>query len=94
MEEKLTLNEQLAKDIAENRESWIERVNTCLETLFDKTKNDIKIQRKMAKYYAWRNQVARSKLKVAHEKIDKLTKQAERRLDMLSKASLHASNLL
>jgi len=74
----------LVKDIAENRESWLEKVNTHLETLWDKANIDVEIQRKMANYYARRNQVARSKLKRAHEKIDKLTKQEEkRRLDIL-----------
>ena len=94
MEEQLTLNEQLVKDIAENRESWLEKVNTHLETLLDKANRDVELQRKMAKYYARRNQVARSKLKRAHGKIDKLTKKEERRrLDMLVEASLHAYNI-
>jgi len=48
----------------------------------------------MTKYYARRNLVARSKLKKAHEKIDKLTKQEEkRRLNIHVEASLHSSNL-
>jgi len=65
-----------------------------LETLLDKENKDVEIQRNMAKYYAQRNQVARCKLKGAHEKIDKLTKQKEkRRLDILVEASLHAPNL-
>lgn len=94
MEEQLTLNEQLAKDIDENRESWLEKVKTHLETLLDKANRDVEIQRKMAKYYAQRNQVARSKLKRSHEKIYELTKQEERkRLHILVEASLHASNL-
>lgn len=84
----------MVKDIAENRESWLERVRTHLETLLGNVNRDVELQRKMAKYYARRNQAVRSKLKRAHEKIDKLTKQEERRrLDILAEASLHASNL-
>ena len=64
----------MVKDIAENREYWLEKVNTHLETLLDKASRDVELQRKMANYYARRNQVARSKLKNAHEKIDKLIK--------------------
>ena len=84
----------MVKDIVENRESWLEKVNTRLETLLYKANKDVELQRKMAKYYARRNRVARSKLKRAHEKIDKLTKQeANRRLDIFTEASLHDSNL-
>jgi len=47
----------------------------------------------MAKYYTLTNKIARAKLKRAHAKIEALTKQEEkRRLDILFKASLHASN--
>ena len=49
MEEQLTLNEQLVKHIAENRESWLEKVNTHLETLLEKANRDVEIQRKMTK---------------------------------------------
>ena len=62
LEEQHTLNEELVKDIAENRESWLEKVNKHLETLLEKANRDVEMQRKMAKYYARRNQVARSKL--------------------------------
>lgn len=55
MEEQLTLNEQFVKDIAKNRECWLEKVNTHLETLMDKANRDVEIQSKMAKYYARRN---------------------------------------
>jgi len=84
----------LVKNIVENIKYWLEKVNTHLETLLDKENKYFELQRKMAKYYSRRNQVARSKLKRAHEKIEKLTKQEERRRhDMLAEASLHASNL-
>jgi len=65
-------------------------VNTHLEGLLDKAKRDIDIQRRMAKYYAMRNKIARAKLKRAHAKIEALTKKEEkRRLDILTEASLH-----
>ena len=63
-----------------------------MEALLDKAKRDIDIQRRMAKYYAMRNKIARAKLKRAHAKIEALTKQEEKkRLDILAEASLHAS---
>lgn len=61
LEEQLTLNEQLVKDIAKNRESWLEKVNTHLETLLEKANKDVELQRKIAEYYA-RSKLKRSRL--------------------------------
>lgn len=44
MEEQLTLDEQLVKDTVDNRESWLEKVNTHLETLLEKENKDVKLQ--------------------------------------------------
>jgi len=69
-------------------------VNGHLEHLLDKTNKDNGIQIRMEKYYAMRNKIARAKLKRAHEKIEALTKKEDKkRLDILAKASLHASNI-
>jgi len=43
LEENLTLNEKLVKDIAENKESWLETVNTHLQTLLDKANRDVEL---------------------------------------------------
>ena len=87
----LTLNEQFAKMINENREHWLERVNNHLEKILDKAKRDNEIQKKMAKHYAYRERISRVKLKAAKEKIETLTKQREEdKLDILADASLMA----
>jgi len=41
LEEQLTLDEQLVKDIAKNRESWLDKVSTHLETLLDKPTDNL-----------------------------------------------------
>ena len=77
--------------INENREYWLERANNNPENLLAKSNRNTKVQRKMAKYYAMRNKIARAKLKRAHAKIEALTHQKEKdKLDLLVEASLHA----
>ena len=87
----LTLNEQLAIMINEDRDHWLDRANQHLEKLLDKARKDNDIQIRMAKHYAKRNRIARSKLKRENAKIETLTmKKEEGRLDILVEASLHA----
>ena len=75
-------------------EYWLEKVNDHLEKILGKANQDNDIQRRMEKYYAMRKKVARAKLKRAHAKLEALTKQEhKKRLDILAKASLHASNI-
>ena len=69
----LTLNEKFGIMMNENQEYWLERANTHLEDLLSKANRDIDNQRRMAKYYAMRNKIARAKLKRAHAKIEALT---------------------
>lgn len=89
----LTLNEQFSKMMNENQEYWLERVNSHLEKLLVKVKRDNEIHKKMSKHYAYRERISRAKLKAKKDKIESLTKKEEkRRLDILAKASLHASN--
>ena len=61
--EQLTPSELLALEISKGRESWVNRVNLNLEIFLENEKKDNDIQRKMAKYYAMRNKIARAKLK-------------------------------
>ena len=87
----LTLNEQFAVVINEYQEKWFDRANQHLEKLLEKANKDNDIQRRMAKHYAKRNKIARSKLKKANEKIETLSLQEEKiRLDILTEASFHA----
>ena len=80
--------------VNENQEYWLERENDHLEDLKDEAKKDNDIQRRMAKNYAMRDKIARAELKRAHEKIEALTKQEEKKsLDIPAEASLHASNI-
>lgn len=68
--------------------------NGDLENLLNKAKKDNDIQRRMAKHYAMRDKIAKAKLRRGHAKIEALTKKEEKnRLDILVKASLHASNI-
>ena len=51
------------------KKPWLERSNIHWEAKLEKANKDLDLQRKMTKYYARRNQVARAKLKKAHAKI-------------------------
>ena len=87
----LTLNEQFGIMMNENREYWLERANTHLEELLAKANRDMEIQRRMAKYYAMRNKIARAKLKRAQARIEALVHQEEKdKLDLLVEDSTHA----
>ena len=72
MAEQLTPSELLAMEIEYDREPWIERANIHLESLLEKSKRDVDLQRKMARHYALRNKIARAKLKRALAKIQSL----------------------
>jgi len=53
----LTLNEQFGIMMNENWEYGLDRVNTHLEDLLAIANIDMKIQRRMTKYYAMRNKI-------------------------------------
>jgi len=77
--------------INENQEHWLEKVNQNLDNLLYKAKKDNEIQRRMAKYYCRRNQIARSKLKKMKSKPETQNIQEEKRkFDILAMASFHA----
>ena len=74
LDNQLTLNEQFAIMVNENRENWLEISNENLEKLLDKENNDNDLLRKMEKHYCKRNQIARSKLQNAKSRLETLTK--------------------
>jgi len=51
--------------INQDWEYWLDRVNENLEKLLENNKKENDIQRRVAKHYAMRNQIARAKLKRA-----------------------------
>ena len=89
--DEVTLNEKFSVVISEDKEGWLQEKNDHLEKLLKRAKKYNHIQIRMAKHYAKRNKIARSKLKKANAKIEILTMQEEkRRLNILVEASLHA----
>ena len=89
MAEKLTPSELLAMEIEYDRDPCLERENTHLEDQLAKTERDLGLQKKMAKHYALRNQIARAKLKRALAKIKALKEEKEKeKLGILADSSL------
>ena len=85
------MNEKFAVLINENREKWLDRANQHLKKILEKANTDNDILRKRAKHYAKKNKIARAKLKRANANIEALTMQEEeRRVHILTEASLHA----
>ena len=63
-----------------------------MEDQLEKTQRDLGLQKKMAKHYALRNQIARAKLKRALAKIQALKEaKGKKNLEILFDASLQAS---
>ena len=87
------------KEIENNREAWLERVNDHLEKKLEKANRDFDLQQRMTRHYKKLNQFERWKLKATQEKL----KEAQRRrpaqklkkdtsnLQILASASQHVS---
>ena len=86
----LTLNEQLAMVINENREPWLARANKNLENILEKANKDNDLLRRRVKHHAQKEKIAMAKLKRANENIGDLTMEEKRKLDILAEASLQA----
>ena len=72
-------------EIEHDRESWLERANIHLEAKLEKANKILDLQRRMAKHYARRNQVARKKLKIAQNEVQVLKKEKyQARIDILA----------
>ena len=59
----LPLTTLFAKEIENNREAWLERVNDHLEKKLEKANRDLDLQIRMTRNYKKLNQFARWKLK-------------------------------
>ena len=66
--ENLTFEERIAKEVEDDREIWLDRVNLHLEKLLHKVKKDNKMLRNMSKRYITRNKIYNIKLKQLEEK--------------------------
>ena len=87
----LTLNEQLAMVINENREPWLDRSNQHLEKLLVKANKDNDLLRRKAKHHAQKEKIAMAKLKRANAKVEALTMLEEKiNLDILVEPSLQS----
>lgn len=82
----------LEKEINDDRESWLERVNINLEGLLDKADRDKALLRHMAFHMA-RNKVCKARIRNLKEKLKKAIRKQKRQkeldhLQILAKASL------
>ena len=90
--EQLTPSELIVMDINYDREPWLERENVHLEGQLEKTKRDLDLQKKMERYYALRNKIARAKLKRSLAKIQALKEAKDKeKLEIISYSSLQSS---
>ena len=87
------------KEIENNREAWLQRVNDHLEKKLENGNRGLDLQRRMTGHYKKLTQFARRKLKAAQEKIKeakgkrpspKLRKDTSR-LQILASASKHVA---
>ena len=79
-------------EIAHDWEHWLERANIHLEAKLERENEDLDLQRNMTKHYAWRNQVARAKLKKALIEIQALKGgKDQENLGVLAEASQQVS---
>ena len=70
----------------------MERAIIHLEAKLKKANQYLHLQRRMTKHYAWRNQIARAKLKKAQTKIQALKEEkGQANLGILAQASLEVS---
>ena len=90
--EQLPLDALLAMEIAHDWEPWLERANIQFEAKLKKSNQDLDLQRRMTKHYAWRNQIARAKLKKAQTNIQALKEEKiQANLGILAQDSVQVS---
>ena len=89
--DQITINEQLAMVINENREPWLDRANQHLEKLLEKANKYNDLLRRKVKHHAQKDKIAMAKLKRSNAKVEALTMLEEKRkLEILEEASLQA----
>ena len=80
------------REINENKEFWLDKVNSHLKNLLKKAKRDNKFQRHMATHFYTRNQISKVKIKQLKKILQEtLIRQKEKvKLDLLVDAPLRA----
>ena len=73
--EQLPPTELPTMEIEYDQEPCLERANTYFQDQLENTQRDLGLQKKMAKHYALRNQIARAKLKRALAIVQALKKE-------------------
>ena len=86
--DQLTLNQQHSIVINENREPWLDRSNKNLENLLAKENKDNDLLSRKVKHYAPKEKIALAKLKSGNAKIEELTMEEKKKLEILYEASL------
>ena len=76
--------------INKNREPWLDRANKHLEKLLSKSSKDNDLLRRNVKHHSLKEKIAMAKLKRANAKIEDLTMEEKKKLDILAKAFLEA----
>ena len=76
--------------ISGNRKPWLDRANKHLDKLLAKENKDNDLFRRKVKHYALKEKIALAKLKSVNAKIEELTMEENKKLDILAEASLQA----
>ena len=90
--EQLGFEERIAKEIDDDREVWLDRVNHHLENLLHKEKKDNEMLIHMSNRYITRNKTNNNKIKHSKDKYKQtlIKKKEEDKLEILVDASLIA----
>ena len=86
----LSFDQQLAKEIKDDREAWLERVKIHLDKLLMKANRENQILRHMAHHYQTWNKIFNIKVKQMKDKLKKVRKgkKGGDKLKILANASL------
>jgi len=86
----LTTKQRLEKEIEEDRETWLDRVNSHLEKLLQKANRDNQIIRHMARHYRTQNKICNIRVKQMKSRLKQALKSKREgdRLRFLAEASL------
>ena len=80
----------LEKEIKDDHENWLERVNMHLEKLLEKSNKEKNMLRHMANHYWARNHVCKARIKILKAKLKKALRRRKEhdKLQILAEASL------
>ena len=88
--EKLSFEERIAKEVEDDREVWLDRVNLHLENILHKANKDNEMLRNISNRYIIRNKICNIKIKNMKEKHKKtlIKHKEEDKLEIIFDASL------